>query len=465
MKFIPYPYQQHAKDHLVKHPYCGLLLEMGLGKTVIVLTGIEELLNKFMDISRVLVIAPLKVAENVWEQEVQKWDHIKHLKVSKILGSESQRKKALMAKADIYVINCDNVAWLISYFMGHWPFDMVVVDEFTKFKSPDSRRFKALKMVRPQISRVVILSGSPVPNGLLDLWAPMYLLDRGQRLGDKLEGFRTRYFTKNPNGFGYTILKETENPLIGEDYYERKIYDRISDICISMKSDDWLDLPPRIERNIDISFSPKLKNLYNQFERDAVLALEDADNITAVNSAVLSNKLLQFASGAIYDAEKNWHEIHRLKIEVLEEILDVANGKPVLVGYSYRHELERIKRYLKHFNPVELKGPKDFLAWNDGSIRCGLIHPASASHGLNLQAGGHIATWFGPIWNLEFYQQFNKRLHRPGQTETVIINRIVLKGTIDEAAVERTDLKAAGQDALMNYVKALVRKHKSARAA
>ena len=463
MIYSPYPYQQHATEHIINHAGAGLFMDMGLGKTVATLTAIDQLMNADLEVQKVLVIAPKRVAQNTWTTESAKWDHLKHLKLSLVLGTERQRKEALRKKADIYVINRENVAWLIANGGGYFPFDMVVIDELSSFKSAKSARFKALRMIRPKINRVVGLTGTPAPNSLLDLWPQLYLLDQGERLGETLTGFRTKYFRKNEyTPFGkYEIIKNTDGDedLVGSNYYEKKIYDKIGDICISMKVEDYLTLPERITRDVDINLPLKVYQQYLEFEKKQILALDDINDISAVNAAALTTKLLQFSNGAVYDAEKNFHEIHKEKLEALDEIIDSANGQPVLVFYSYKHDLARIKSNLKHFDLTELKSDKDIEKWNRKEIPVMLAHPASAGHGLNLQAGGNIIVWFGLPWSLELYQQANARLDRQGQIQSVIVHRLITRGTMDEEVVKILDIKAGGQAALMDAVKARVEVH------
>jgi SNF2 family DNA or RNA helicase len=466
MIYKPYPYQEHASDHVIDNQAAGLLMEMGLGKTVSTLTAIDRLINDLFEVNKVLVIAPKRVADEVWTTECEKWDHLRHLKVSKVLGTEKQRKEALKAKADIYVINCENVVWLVAQYAGAFPFDMLVIDESSKFKSHKAARFKALRQIRPRINRVVILTGTPIPNGLLDLWPQVYLLDQGERLGKTIGTYRERYFKEGKrNGhviFNYELRKADD--LLGDDFYQREIYDRIGDICISMKTQDYLDLPPCIDRNVEISLSPKVMQQYLDFEKEQVLALEDIEEISAVNAAALTNKLLQFANGAVYGTDKQFYEVHNEKIDELEELLDVASGKPLFCFYSFRHDLERIKKHLKKYNPRELRSSEDIRDWNSGKVSFMVAHPASAGHGLNLQAGGHIVTWFGLTWSLELYQQGKTRFHRQGQTNTVINNRLIARGTMDEDVLSAQDHKAAGQEVLMQAVKARVQKYRIARA-
>lgn len=455
-------YQNHAVEHVLEHQNAGLLLEMGLGKSCIALTAIDELMFDRCEISKVLVIAPKRVAEEVWTTESQKWDHLKHFKISKVLGTEKQRKEALRAKADIYVINCENVVWLVAQYGGAFPFDMLVIDESSKFKSPKAARFKALRQIRPKISRVVILTGTPVPNGLLDLWPQIYLLDQGERLGKTITGFRERYFTAgNRNGnvvYDYNLRKGDD--VMGKDFFEKEIYEKISDICISMKTEDWLELPERIDRNIDVKLPSAIQRQYDEFEREQILALEDVEEISAVNAAALTNKLLQFANGAVYTSDKNYFEVHNEKIDELDELLEVASGKPFFVFYSYKHDVERIKKHLRKYNPKELKGSGDIYDWNRGAVSFMLAHPASAGHGLNLQAGGHNLAWFSlPNFNLELYQQGVTRIHRQGQINRVINSRLIARSTMDEDMLASLDRKASGQEVLMQAVKARIDKH------
>lgn len=446
MIYNPWPYQDYATQHVIDNPFSGLFLDMGLGKTVSTLTAVNQLMFDDLEVNKVLVIAPKRVAEDTWTTEAAKWDHLKHLRVSVVLGTERQRKEALKAKADIYVINRENVAWLVGVYQSAFPFDMVVIDELSSFKSAKAIRFKSLRMVRPLIKRVVGLTGTPAPNGLIDLWPQMYLLDQGERLGKTITRYRENYFTPGRrNGqvvFDYKLKEESE----------QAIYDKISDICISMNAKDYLSLPERITRDVEIHLPAALKAKYDEFERDQVLALENLDEISAVNAAALTNKLLQFANGAVYDANKDWHEVHKAKLDALEEIVDTSNGQPVLVFYSYKHDLERIKKRLKAYKPRTLDSRQDIQDWNDGKIQVLLCHPASAGHGLNLQAGGNIIVWFGLTWSLELYQQANARLDRQGQTKPVIVHRLIIIGTMDEDVSQAIERKTAGQDALMEAV-------------
>lgn len=413
-----------------------------------------------LEISSVLVIAPKRVAESVWDIECKKWEHLLGLKVVRIVGSAKKRREALSKQADVYTLGRDNVAWLCGQYGGSMlPFDMLVIDELSSFKNPKSVRFKALRGVQPSFKRVVGLTGTPAPNGLIDLWSQLYLLDRGERLEKFVTKFRDKYFRPGRrNGaivYKYDILEDSE----------KKIHAKISDICMSMKKEDYLDLPGRIDNIIEINFDEELRQKYNEFEKHQVLQLIEDDimgdgEISAVNAAALSNKLLQFANGAIYDEARNWHTIHNLKIEATKEIIEDANGKPVLLAYTYKHDLERLMEALKKYKPRKLKNEQDIEDWNNGKIQVLVMHPASGGHGLNLQAGGNIIVWFGQTWSLELEQQFNARLDRQGQKEVVIINKLVAKGTLDEDVIKAQNSKSKKQNGLMEAVKAKIKKYK-----
>lgn len=463
MIYTPYPYQQHATEHIIENPAAGLFLEMGLGKTVSTLTAVDQLINEMFDTNKVLVIAPKRVADDTWTTEAAKWDHLNHLRISKVLGTERERKEALKVKADIYVINRENVAWLVAQYSTAWPFDMVVIDESSSFKSPKATRFKALRSVRPLIKRVVILTGTPSPNGLLDLWPQLYLLDQGERLGKNITAYRGRYFKAGKrNGhivYNYDLNGQKDDGMLGAGIYEKEIYEKIGDICISMKARDYLQLPERIDQVIPVNLPKKVLQQYLDFEREQILSLPDANDISAVNAAALTGKLWQFANGAVYDDNKAYHETHTEMLDALEEDVEAANGNPLLIFYWFKHDLERIKAKLKEHRPVELKTSEQIQKWNRGEIPVMLLHPASAGHGLNLQYGGHLMTWFGPIWSLELYQQALARLDRQGQIKPVISRRLVVMGTIHEDMIKATDNKAIGQDALMEAVKARVNKY------
>ncbi len=451
MKYKPYDYQQYATQWILDKEKAGLLLDMGMGKSVITLTAIDELMFNYFEVSKVLVIAPLRVAESTWDEEAAKWDHLKHLKISKVLGTEKERINALYRKADIYIINRENVKWLVDKCGKDWPFDMVVIDELSSFKSHRAQRFKALRKVRPFMKRVVGLTGTPAPNGLIDLWSQIYLLDGGERLGKTITGYRERYFLPDKRNqhivFTYKLKEGAEEA----------IYEKLSDICVSMKAEDYLKLPERINNIIPIHLPKKAKDKYDQLERDLLLPLKDSD-IVANTAGVLANKLLQMSNGAVYDENGDVKEIHNAKLKALEDTIEAANGKSVLIFYSYKHDLDRIKKHLKRDDLTVLDTSEDIKNWNEGKIPIMLAHPASAGHGLNLQAGGNIIIWFGLTWSLELYSQANARLYRQGQKQNVIIHHLVSKGTMDEDVMRALEGKEVGQDALLNAVKARVRK-------
>jgi SNF2 family DNA or RNA helicase len=448
-------YQQQTIEHIIDNPHVGVFLDMGLGKTVSSLTAINRLMFEELEVRKTLVIAPKRVAENVWTSEAKKWDHLKHLRIVRVTGSEKQRKEALRQEGDIYMLGRDNVSWICGQYGGSMlPFDMLVIDESSSFKSPKSMRFKALKMLQPSFSRVVILTGTPAPNGLIDLWSQIYLLDRGKRLGKTITSYRDQFFKPGKrNGaiiYSYDILKDGE----------QAIHESIKDICISMKAEDYLNLPKRINNYIELDFPEALKKKYNDFEQEKVLELfTSEEGITAMNTAALSNKLLQFANGAIYDEDKNYHTVHDIKLEALEEIVENANGKPVLIAYTYKHDVERILEKLKKYKPVKLDTEQHIEDWNKGRINVMVMHPASGGHGLNLQAGGNIIVWFGQTWSLELYQQFNARLDRQGQQEAVIINHLIAAGTIDQDVIKAINNKSIKQEGLMQAVKARLDKY------
>lgn len=457
-------YQKAAVEHIMEHPHCGLFLEMGLGKTVSTLTAVKHLMYDELDVDSVLVVAPKRVAESVWDAEINKWDHLKGLKVSKIIGDVKKRRKALATKADIYIISRDNIAWLVGLYGGsRLPFDMLVVDELSSFKNHKSQRFRALKGCLPAFRRRVGLTGTPAPNGMLDLWAQVYLLDCGERLGKFITRYREQYFSVGrTNGdvvYDYRI----------KDDAEREIYDKIGDICMSMQAKDYLQLPGRIDNFIELRMDAKLQQAYNKFEEDKVLELvqqlaqlegqEEPERIVAANATGLSNKLLQFAQGAVYDADHNVHIVHDLKLEAAKELVEDANGKPVLIAWTFRSDRDRLMEALAKYNPRQLQNNQDIEDWNAGKVQVLLMHPASGGHGLNLQAGGHIVLWYGLTWSLELEQQFNARLDRQGQKETVIINRLVACNTIDQDVVAAIRDKASGQDRLMQAVKARIKKY------
>lgn len=452
MKFIPYDYQEYSIKKIIDNKQVGLFLDMGMGKTVSTLTAVSELMHNYFDVQKTLVIAPLRVAKYTWSEEVQKWDHLRYLKISKILGSKKQRLKALNEPADIYIINRENVVWLVEHFEKRWPFDMVVIDELTSFKSNKSKRFRALRKVRPFIKRIVGLTGTPTPNGLIDLWPQMYLLDQGERLGKTITGYRERYFVPGKSDPARHIVFEW----IPKKHAEERIYEKISDICVSMKSIDFLDLPDRVDHEIKVELSKTAREKYEQLEKDLLLPFQDSD-VVADSAAVLSSKLLQLANGAVYDEVKQVQHIHDDKLDALEELVEQANGKPVLVFYNFRHDLDRLKERFK--DAVHLQTDEEYRRWNKGEIPILLTHPASAGHGLNMQDGGNIIIWFGLTWSLELYQQANARLHRQGQKQTVHVYHIIADDTVDERVMKALKSKTLTQDELMEAVKARIRKH------
>jgi len=455
MNYEPHPYQDHATEHIIEKPFSGLLLEMGLGKTVSTLTAVDRLMHDYMEVNRVLVIAPKRVAEQTWGAEIYKWDHLRHLTISKVLGSEVNRKKALFKKADIYIINRENVEWLVQYCGANWLFDMVVIDELSSFKSAKSRRFKALRAIRPKIKRVVGLTGTPSPNGMIDLWSQLYLLDQGERLGKTIGQYRQAFFTPGKTN-GHIVYNYRLNPQA-----EQAIFSRIEDICVSMKAEDYLDLPERIDNVVSVELSPASDKAYKEFEKKEVLALLNGDEINTPNAAALTNKLLQFANGAIYDEERKVHKLHDDKLEALDELVEAANGKPILVFYSYKHDLDRIKeKFGGRVTTFEDGGTTKVMdRWNKGEVDILCGHPASMGHGLNLQSGGHIMIWFGLPWSLELYLQAVARLDRQGQVEAVMNHILLSKGTMDEDVWRALAGKKSGQDALMEAVKARIEKY------
>lgn len=437
-------YQEYSVNFIIEHPVAAVLLDCGLGKTVTSLTAINDLMFDYFDIHRVLVICPLRVG-NVWANEIQHWEHLHLLQYSVVVGSESERLSALKAQADIYIINRENVQWLIEKSGIPFDFDMVVVDELSSFKNYQSKRFKALMKARPKVKRVVGLTGTPSSNGLMDLFAEFKLLDMGARLGRFIGQYRTAYFSPDKrNGQIVYSYKPLPNA-------EQQIYEKISDITISMKSTDHLKMPELISIQYEVKLSEEEKKKYEELKKDLILQLPDGE-ITAANAASLTGKLSQMANGAVYSDDESILQIHDRKLDALEDIIESANGKPVLVAYWFRHDLERIK---KRFAVREIKTSRDIADWNNGSIPVAVIHPASAGHGLNLQSGGSALVWFGITWSLELYQQTNARLWRQGQTaETVVITHIIAKGTIDERIVKALKMKDTSQSALIDAVKA-----------
>lgn len=453
MKYTPYSYQQYAASWIIDKKYSALFLDCGLGKTVITLTAISALLYDYFEITKVLVIAPLRVAHSTWDEEVAKWDHLKNIRISKVLGTEKERIAALNTKADVYIINRENVRWLVNFYKADWPFDMVVIDELSSFKSSKSQRFKALRKIRPLTKRIVGLTGTPAPNGLIDLWSQIYLLDGGERLGKTVTGFREKYFLPDKRNRHIVF---TYKPKEGA---KEAIYEKLSDICVSMKAEDYLELPQRIDNIISVELNSAVIKQYEVLEKELILSLDDSD-ISAGSAAVLANKLIQMANGAVYDENGEVKYIHDEKLKALDELIEAASCRPVLIFYGYQHDKDRIMNCLSKLNPRILQSDKDIKDWNRGEVQILLAHPASCGHGLNLQAGGNIIVWFGLTWSLELYQQANARLHRQGQKETVIIHHIIAKGTIDEKVMKALADKNTSQTALIEAVKAQMSKYK-----
>lgn len=443
MKYEPHNYQQFATDFILDHPISCLMLDMGLGKTVITLTALWQLALDSFDVSRILVIAPKRVAEDTWPKELSKWEHLSGLDATLVMGTQVEREAALRQQTFLYIINRENVSWLVA---NHpWDFDMVVIDELSSFKSNQAQRFKAMKKVRPLVSRIVGLTGTPAPNSLLDLWPEMYLMDMGQRLGRFIGGFRDRFFT--PDKRNREIIYSYK-PREGA---EEAIYGLISDICISMKAVDYLDMPELIMNRVEVSMDSRERKIYDDFQRDMVVSLQ-GEELDAVNAAALSGKLSQMANGAVYGENRKVLHIHDRKLDALEDLMEAANGKPLLVAYWYEHDLQRIKARFKNARCIDTT--QDIDDWNAGKIPLALIHPASAGHGLNLQEGGCTIVWFGLTWSLELYQQLNARLWRQGQKHTVVIHHIVTKGTHDEDVLRALDNKDTRQSALIDAVRA-----------
>lgn len=430
----------------------------GLGKTITTLTAVKELKYNRFQVRKVLVIAPKKVAEGTWTREAAKWDHTKMLRVSPVLGSQTKRIRALNTPADLYITNRENVVWLVDYYRNAWPFDMVVVDESSSFKSHSAKRFKALASISGRIDRLVELTGTPSPNGLNDLWAQIFLLDGGERLGERYTQFRERYFQPDKRGADGMVYSYEAKPGT-----EQSILNQISDICISMKAEDYLELPDLTYHEIPVELEAKAAKAYRELEREMVLELpEKEDDISVTSAAALSNKLLQLANGALYDEDRNVHEIHNCKVEAFMELVESLQGKPALVFYNYQHDRTRILKVLEKtgLRVRELKTPQDEDDWNAGMIDVLLTHPASSAYGLNLQQGGNHVIWFGLTWNYELYTQANKRLHRQGQTEKVIIHHLVCSGTRDEDVMQALSRKDDVQNWVMESLKARIRRIK-----
>ena len=434
-------YQERGVQFIKDVPKCGLFIDLGMGKTLTSLTAVADLSDS-MDINKTLIIAPLRVANTVWHKEIKSWEHIKHLSYSICTGSEKDRLQGLMKNADVYIINRENIKWLVDRYGKKWPFDMVVIDESSSFKSATSQRWKALRKVTPYIDRTVLLTGTPAPNGLMDLYAQIYLLDTGERLGRNMTAYKARFFEADYMGYKYTPCKGSENI----------VYSLISDLVMTMRAEDYLQLPDRIDLVQSVTLPPKIKKQYDTLEKEFIADINDTE-IAVFNAAALANKLLQFSNGAAYtDEHKNWIELHNGKLDALKEIIEDNSGENILVAYNYKTDLERLQKTF----PDAVVLDKEGLAvekWNKGEIKMLLAHPASAGHGLNLQHGGSMIVWFGLNWSLELYQQFNGRLHRQGQTKPVRIIHLVAEGCIDEKVMKAIEGKAKTQDELLDYLK------------
>lgn len=450
MRYRPHEYQQYAIKYIETHPVSAVLLDMGLGKTSITLTALQDLLFDSFEAHKVLIIAPLRVARNTWPAELQKWDHLQDLTVSVVVGNAEERNAALAKQADLYVINREMVLWLVEQSGCKFDFDTVVIDELSSFKNHQSKRFKALMKVRPKVKRIIALTGTPSSNGLMDLWAEFRLLDMGERLGRYITQYRTQYFMPDKRNAQIVF---SYKPLPGA---EEQIYDKISDITISMKAEDFLPMPERIESEYPVYLSEEEREKYDALKQEMVLQLP-GEEITAANAASLSGKLSQLANGAIYTEEKDVITVHDRKLDALEDIIEAAAGKPILVAYWFQHDLQRITEKLEALKVsyARISSPGSIEMWNRGEFAVGLIHPASAGHGLNLQEGGSTLVWFGLTWSLELYQQTNARLWRQGQkSNTVVIQHIVAKDTVDERILKALTEKNNTQEALIAAVKA-----------
>ena len=447
-------YQVRGISHIIENECAALFLDCGMGKSATTLTAIKELIDGCV-ISNVLIIAPKRVAEVTWKDEIANWEHLKGLTISVIAGTANQRRIAMQADADIYTVSRDNIVWLVQEYGGmRLPYDMIVIDELTSFKNHASKRFKALRKVRKFIHRVVGLTGTPSPNGLIDLWAQMYLIDEGKRLGKSIGRYRDEFFTAGSRN-GDIIYSYV--PKAPAEETEQKISARISDICLSMEACDYLKMPDKIMIYDYVELPPKAMEAYRTFEREQVLELiNSGEPLTAATAAALGNKLQQMAGGQVYDSDRKVIDVHDEKIEKLKEIVEASNGEPVLVAYAFKHEQARIMEALKEFKPRKLETARDIADWNEGKAPLMVAHPASVGHGINIQKGGHILVWFGNTWSLELYLQFNARLYRQGQKKPVMIHHIVTKGTVDEKIIRSLGGKKDTQDGLMNCIKELM---------
>ena len=446
MRYVAHNYQNYAKDFILAHKVSALFLDCGLGKTITTLTAINELMYDSFEISKVLIIAPLRVAQSTWKEEIEKWDHLNLLRYSIAVGDEKERLKALKQNSDIYIINRENVDWLVTKSGIDFNFNMLIIDELSSFKSHTSKRFKSLLKIRPYFERVVGLTGTPSSNGLMDLWAEFRVLDLGERLGRHITHYRNEYFLPDKRN-GAIIFSYKPQPNA-----EERIYRRLADMTISMKSTEYLKMPELILNELEINLDEEDQIKYKKFKKEMVMTIQEKE-IDAINAASLSNKLIQLANGSIYDEDKKFYEVHNKKLDKLEEIIESANGKPVLVAYWFKADKERIE---KRFKVREIKTADDIKQWNKGMIDLALIHPASAGHGLNLQSGGSTLVWFSLTWSLELYQQTNARLYRQGQKDTVVIHHLITKNTIDEDIMKSLKRKDKTQEALMRAVKARI---------
>ena len=456
MIYRPYEYQRTATRWILQHPRCGLFLDMGLGKTVSTLTAVQQMIDD-CEIEKVLVVAPKKVAETTWTTEAAKWEHLAGLRVVKVMGTEKQRRLALESPGDVYVIGRDSFVWLCGIYGGMLPFDVLVIDELTSFKSSKSQRFKAMRIATPTVSRVIGLTGTPAPNGLVDLWAQMYCLDMGDRLGKSVTRYKETYF--DVHKWNNIEVRATCKPGC-----EKLIRDKIADICLSMQAKDYLQLPDLLVHTERVELSKAIMDKYSQFEKEKVLEFKaehgsEPANVLANSAAGLMNKLSQFANGAVYDEDRNVHEIHDEKLDRLAELVEAANS-PVLVFYQYKHDIGRIAKKLKGYRVVAYEGEAQLLEWNAGKIDVLLAHPASTAYGLNMQQGGHYIVWFGTGWNLELYQQANARLHRQGQQHPVTVYKLLCSHTVDERANAALESKKGVQQSLLDSLNYLLRKHR-----
>ncbi len=435
-------YQLALIDFIKQKKKAGLFIDMGLGKTSISLTAVKDILEDFAALN-VLVIAPLRVANTVWKQEAQKWEHLKDLNIEICTGSLQERKSQLKKKADIHIINKENVQWLVEHFEKQWKWDLIIIDESSTFKSHKAKRFKYLRKILKNVSHLILLTGTPSPQSLLDLWAQVYLLDNGERLGKNISSYRQRFFKQSGYmGFQYKPIEGAED----------QIKSLIKDICVTMKAEDYLTMPKRIIKNEYVEMIPSLKNQYDNLQKNFIIELKKGVNIVAPSASTVANKLLQMCNGCVYDEERNIHQIHTLKIEALKEIIEDNPNENLLVAYNYNHDLEALQKAFPRAVVLGKSG-KEVEEWNKGKIKLLLAHPASAGYGLNMQYGGSTIIWYGLTWSLENYQQFNKRIDRQGQTKPVKIIHLIMKSGYDELVMKALTSKAKTQDEIMEYLK------------